>query len=77
MAASWKLISTAQGVDLVLYGDSITESWVATACGHPCGSRCDGIPKVYEDYFGNYSSMVLAVGGIPCPPLLAILPHYI
>ena len=47
----------------MFYGDSITESWRGTNCGGECDERCDGIPKVFDEHFGNYSRLVLAVGG--------------
>ena len=52
-----------QGVDLLFYGDSITETWRGTDMGRPC-SRCAGVPDVFRKHFASkYESEVLAVGG--------------
>ncbi|EIE19806.1 hypothetical protein COCSUDRAFT_58535 [Coccomyxa subellipsoidea C-169] len=66
-----------QGVDLVFYGDSITESWRGTALGS-LTARCAGSPAVFEKYFqsrtldvlrflrdSNPSSQVIAMGILP------------
>ena len=41
---------------------SITETWRGSDMGRPC-DRCDGAPAVFEEFFGNVSSNILAVGG--------------
>ena len=52
-----------QGVELLFYGDSITETWRGSDMGRQC-SRCAGVPDVFFKYFGSkYESEVLAVGG--------------
>ena len=51
-----------QGVDVVFYGDSITETWRGTDMGREC-RRCAGVPTVFKEYFGKYATAVLAVGG--------------
>jgi hypothetical protein len=58
-----------QGVELLFYGDSITETWRGTDMGRQC-SRCAGVPDVFAKYFGSkYAAEVLAVGGAPsCMP---------
>ena len=61
--------STIQGCELVFYGDSITEAWRASDGGRPC-PRCEGVPEVFKQYFGSFTSSVLAVGGevhLCCP----------
>ena len=67
-----------QGVELLFYGDSITETWRGTDMGRQC-SRCAGVPDVFAKHFGTkYAAEVLAVGGTPppacmhAPPLHAI-----
>ncbi len=57
----------AQGVDVVFYGDSITETWRGTDMGRGC-RRCAGVPAVFQHYFGKYSTSVLAVGGARLSP---------
>ena len=51
-----------QGVDLLFYGDSITENWRGTSVGrlYPGGQ---GMPAVYQKHFGGYKSAVLAIAG--------------
>ena len=53
------------GIDLLFYGDSLTELWRGTAWGY--NSRLgSGIPAVFSRYFGQYRSVVCGSGGIPC-----------
>lgn len=51
----------AQRLDLVFYGDSITESWRGTSLG-TLFARCAGSPDVFEKYFSSkYTTKVLGV----------------
>jgi hypothetical protein len=50
------------GIDLLFYGDSLTELWRGTAWGY--NSRLGGgIPAVFSRYFGQYRSVVCGSGG--------------
>ena len=51
-----------QGLDLVFYGDSITESWRGTEMNHT-GKRSEGVDRVYAAHFSKYRSIVLAIAG--------------
>lgn len=54
-------------MELLFYGDSITETWRGSDMGRQC-SRCAGVPDIFHKYFGSkYKSEVLAVGGAPVP----------
>ena len=60
-----------QGLQLVLYGDSIMESWLEKDVGAPCpAGRCAGLKAVFDAYFGHWTSTVLALGSEVC----ALLP---
>ena len=67
----------AQGVDVVFYGDSITETWRGTDMGRGC-RRCAGVPAVFQHYFGKYSTSVFAVGGarLSAPTSVEVGTHY-
>ena len=54
------------GTDLIFYGDSLTELWRGTAWGYT--SRLGyGIPDVFSQYFGRYSTAICGSGGEqPC-----------
>ena len=54
----------AQGLDLVFYGDSITESWRGTEMNNTNFKR-PGIADVYRAHFAKYRSIVLAIAGEP------------
>ena len=63
-----------QGVQLVLYGDSILESWLEKDVGAPCpAGRCAGLKAVFDSYFGHWSSMVLALGSEVCGLLSCLM----
>ena len=52
----------AAGIDLLFYGDSLTELWRGTAWGFH--SRLGpGIPAVFSRYFGQYDSVIAGAGG--------------
>ncbi len=51
-----------QGLDLIFYGDSITESWRGTDMNNT-GRRSAGIDRVYAAHFSKYRSIVLAIAG--------------
>ena len=51
-----------QGLDLIFYGDSITESWRGTDMNNT-GERSKGINRVYAAHFSKYRSIVLAIAG--------------
>lgn len=54
-------------MELLFYGDSITETWRGMDMGRQCG-RCQGVPDIFHKHFGSkYESEVLAVGGAPLP----------
>jgi lysophospholipase L1-like esterase len=51
------------GIDVLFYGDSITELWRGTAWGYT--SRLGGgIPAVFSRYFGQYTSVICGSGGV-------------
>lgn len=53
-----------QGLDIVFYGDSITENLNCTALGRPWpGGK--GTGEVYQKHFGAYKSAILAIAGAP------------
>ena len=53
-----------QGLDIVFYGDSITENLNGTALGRPWpGGK--GTGEVYQKHFGAYKSAILAIAGAP------------
>lgn len=55
------------GIDLLFYGDSLTELWRGTAWGY--NSRLGGgIPAVFSHYFGQYRSVVCGSGGVSLKP---------
>ena len=57
-----QLCTGPQGLDLVFYGDSITENWLGTSLGRPWpGGK--GVAAVYRKHFGGYKSAVLAIAG--------------
>ncbi|KAK9805428.1 hypothetical protein WJX73_004800 [Symbiochloris irregularis] len=51
-----------RGVELVFYGDSITESWRGTGMGRKVPQWAD-IPKVFAKHYGNLRASVYAIGG--------------
>ncbi len=51
-----------KGLDLVFYGDSITESWRGTDM-NSTGKRSEGVDRVYAAHFSKYRSVVLAIAG--------------
>lgn len=52
----------AAGIELLFYGDSLTELWRGTVWGY--NSRLGpGIPAVFSRYFGQYRSVVAGAGG--------------
>ena len=51
-----------QGCELAFYGDSIIETWRASDGGRAC-PRCEGVSEVFKQYFGNFTTSVLAIGG--------------
>ncbi|KAK9836010.1 hypothetical protein WJX81_005902 [Elliptochloris bilobata] len=74
MAREVQVADSGAGVDVVFYGDSITETWRGTDMGRGC-RRCAGVPAVFQKYFGKYSTAVLAVGGDQASHLLWRLQH--
>ena len=55
-----------QGLDVVFYGDSITESWRGTEMNSTRSQRLEAIKRVYDEHFSKYRSIVLAISGA-CP----------
>ncbi|BDA46856.1 probable platelet-activating factor acetylhydrolase IB subunit gamma at N-terminal half [Coccomyxa sp. Obi] len=80
MLLSWSCSGTkpqrrSMGYELLFYGDSITETWRGTDMGRQC-SRCQGVPEVFDEYFGSkYKAEVLAVGGDQAAHLMWRLQH--
>jgi beta-glucosidase len=46
---------------VVFLGDSITESWRGTNWGQAC-TRCDGLPQVFSQHFGQHKAVALGIG---------------
>jgi lysophospholipase L1-like esterase len=68
----------SERLDLVMYGDSITEYWRGDTFGRP-NSELEKNAKVYEQLFRSESSLVrglnLGIAGDVCPNLLYRLKH--
>lgn len=58
---------TNRKLDVVFYGDSITEGWRGTQFGHP-RDRVEGAEKVFESFFskgsgGDFDGLALGISG--------------
>ncbi|KAK9797085.1 hypothetical protein WJX73_006137 [Symbiochloris irregularis] len=62
------------GVELVFYGDSITESWRGTQFGQII-DRAANIPEVFAKHYGNLKAAVYAIAGDTAGNLLWRLHH--
>ena len=49
-------------MDIVFYGDSITEAWRGTDMDKPI-PRASGVKDVFASHFAAYKSLVLAIAG--------------
>ena len=52
----------APGIDLLFYGDSLTDLWRGTVWGYS-SHLGPGIPAVFSRYFGQYNSAICGAGG--------------
>ncbi len=50
-------------MDLVFYGDSITESWRGTQLGEPLGKFSE-VPAVWDKHFGKLKAAAYAIAGM-------------
>ncbi|KAK9836293.1 hypothetical protein WJX81_002534 [Elliptochloris bilobata] len=62
LADEVKRAQAGEGLDLVFYGDSITENWLGTSVGQPWPGGA-GVAAVYQKHFGKFNSAVLAIAG--------------
>jgi hypothetical protein len=53
-----------QTLDIIFYGDSITESWRGLQIGVPV-EKSKGIPEVFAKAYGGVSAAVYSISGIP------------
>lgn len=74
LAAQLAECHPTQGVDLLFYGDSITENWRGTSVGRPYPGG-QGMPAVYQKHFGGYKSAVLAIAGEQHQPALSAVQY--
>mmetsp|Transcript_453 Transcript_453/g.977 ORF Transcript_453/g.977 Transcript_453/m.977 type:complete len:329 (-) Transcript_453:591-1577(-) len=51
----------SKDLQLVLYGDSLVESWRGTSRADPV-SRAEGIPEVWNEKFGQFGKTAIALG---------------
>ena len=51
-----------QGLDLVVYGDSITEQFRGTLMGVPM-DKFRGIPEVFAKHYGRLKAKVFSIAG--------------
>lgn len=58
-----------QEMDLLLYGDSILESFLGNQIGQPRAEWAD-IADVWTKHHGGSKSKILAISGLPCPTLV-------
>mmetsp|Transcript_8540 Transcript_8540/g.31557 ORF Transcript_8540/g.31557 Transcript_8540/m.31557 type:complete len:325 (+) Transcript_8540:116-1090(+) len=49
-------------LDILFVGDSITEQWLGTSYGRPRTDR-EEVRRVFEEHFGKYRTLVLAISG--------------
>lgn len=55
-----------QGLELVLYGDSIFESWRGTQFGQEI-ARAKGVPQVWRKHYGKLKAAAFAIAGTSTP----------
>lgn len=58
-----RLLLHVQGLDLVFYGDSITESLRGTQVGVRI-TKFLGIPEVFQQHFGHLRTAVFSIAGV-------------
>lgn len=56
-------------MDLLLYGDSILESFLGNQIGQPRAEWAD-IADVWTKHHGGSKSKILAISGLPCQTLV-------
>ena len=55
-------ISVLQTLDVIFYGDSITESWRGLQAGVP-SEKFKGIPQVFEKMYGSVQAAAYSISG--------------
>ena len=55
-----------QTLDVIFYGDSITESWRGLQVGVPV-EKFKGIPEIFGKAYGGVRAAAYSISGLPSP----------
>lgn len=59
-----ELSAALQTLDIIFYGDSITESWRGLQVGVPV-EKFKGIPEIFAKAYGGVKAAAYSISGIP------------